>query len=423
MKKILVVILLSLVTSLGYSQARLVINNNGYIVIDNSAFVVLANSNANAITTIPAGNGNIVSEDEFDVIQWEIGTTLGTYVIPWTTTPVVQGGNGTKIPLSINKTTAGTGATAEFILSTYETATDMNTPWPSLVTNMNLPSTLDGSLWVVDRFWHIDALSYAAKPDITLIINYDPAANELGVTNTLVETNLLAQRFNTGLAHWETYKLFGVNDAGNDRVTGIVVPSADFFENWILVDQTNPLPVELSSFEANCEKGEVTIKWETQSEINNDYFIVEKSYNAVDFFELTQVQGAGNSNVINYYSVIDLNPSGGTNYYRLKQVDFNGTETYHQITSTNCNTTGFTVDHIALYNNTLSFNITTGVDEDVVVYFYDYRGRLVSNKTEYLSSGTNAIKLSNLEISTGIYMLSIIGEYNTYSTKLMNQRD
>ena len=93
---ILIFILLNSILS--YSQGRLVINNNGFVVIDNSAFVVLQNSNPNALTTLGTG-GNIVSEDEDDVIKWEIGLTTGTYTIPWTTN------SGTKIPLSINKTT------------------------------------------------------------------------------------------------------------------------------------------------------------------------------------------------------------------------------------------------------------------------------------------------------------------------------
>ncbi|PCI99861.1 MAG: hypothetical protein COB15_03490 [Flavobacteriales bacterium] len=403
-----------------YSQARVVINNNGYIVIDNGAFLVLDNANSNALTTTGTG-GNIVSEDEDDVIQWEIGTTTGIYTIPWTTKPVIQGGNGTKIPLIINKTTAGTGATAEFILSTYETATDMNAPYPSAVTNMNY-SGVDKSLFVIDRFWHIDALSYTPKPDITLTIAYDPTANEMVGTNTITEANLQAQRFNTGLGHWEAYNLFGTGVPGSDFVNSIVVTSSDFYEDWILVDNTNPLPVELVSFNASCKSNAVNIDWSTQTEINNDYFVVEKSYDAVNFFELTIVQGAGNSSVINYYSAIDSDPASGVSYYRLKQVDFNGDVEYHQLVSTSCGSEGFVVDQLILKNNALGFNITTALDEDLTIYFYDYRGRVIANKVEHIQSGNNFISLSNLELSTGIYMLSIVGKHSNYATKLMNRK-
>ena len=84
MKKFLLIISIFIFSSVGFSQGRLVINNNGYVVIDNSAFVVLQNPNPNALTTLGTG-GNIISEGEDDVIKWEIGLTTGTYTIPWTT--------------------------------------------------------------------------------------------------------------------------------------------------------------------------------------------------------------------------------------------------------------------------------------------------------------------------------------------------
>jgi len=413
MKKILIISIMLFSITLVFSQARMVLNNDAFLVIDGGANLVLANANTNALTVIGTG-GNIISEDETDVIKWEIGTTTGTYVIPWTTY------SGVKIPLSINKTTTGTGVTVEFILSTWETADD-NQPWAFGVTNMNLPSAADGSLFAMDRYWHMDASSFTVKPDVTLTINYDPS--EIGGSNTIAESNLLAQRFNTGTGNWESFNLFGTNDAGNDRITGIVVPSADFYTDWILVDNTNALPVELISFEVDCKDGRSIIDWTTQTEINNDYFVVEKSYDAVTFFELTIIQGAGNSNIANFYSVIDPNPSSGTTYYRLKQVDFDGATSYHNIKSSSCNESGFDVNQIVLNDNTLSFNIANSLDEKIVIYFYDYRGRLISNKIEMVTDGNNAIKLTNLNLSTGIYLLSIAGEYNTYSTKLMSKRE
>ncbi len=411
MKKFLSILSLFILPTILFSQARVVLNNDGFIVIDNSAFVVLDNSNPNAITTMGTG-GNILSEDETDVIQWEIGTTNGTYVIPWTTA------SGTKIPLTIDKTTAGTGATSEFILSTWVTASN-NTPIPSAVTNMNF-NGVDYSLNVVDRFWHIDALSYTAKPDVTLTIGYDDLT-EMSAPNTISEFNLQAQRFNTGLSHWETYKLFGTVNTGANRVSGIVVPAADFFEDWILVDNTNPLPVTLLNFEANCENNQTVIKWVTSTEINNDYFVVEKSYDAQVFFELATVQGAGNSTTTQHYSVIDENISNLTTYYRLKQVDFDGTTTYHDIITTNCTTGGFNVTQVNLSNNTLSFYVESNLDENINVYLYDARGRIIASKKVNLLEGNNSVKLDNLMLSTGIYMMSIVGEFNKYSTKLMNR--
>ena len=339
-------------------QSRVVLNNNIFMVIDDGASIVLDNANPNALSTIGTG-GNIVSEDEGDIIKWNIGATTGSYTIPWTNS------YGTKIPLSINKTSTGTGASADFILSTWETATDLNTPLPVGVNNMN-SNGVDKSLFVADRFWHIDATSYTAKPDVTLTISYDPAANEIGGTNTITETNLLAQRFNTAVNHWESTNLYGTNDAVNDRVVNIVVPAADFYEDWILVDQTNPLPVTLSSLTAICEENKILIEWTTESEINNDYFILEKSFDAITFFELTTISGNGNSSVTNYYSYYDKQPSSTPAYYRLKQVDFDGEFAYSNIISSPvCNSIG-------------NFNIYPNPAQDIV--YLQFYGELASIK-------------------------------------------
>lgn len=425
MRHLLFTILFILCTVSVFSQARVVINNNGFIVIDNSAFLVLDNGAANALATTGTG-GKIISESETDVIKWNIGTATGIHTIPWASS-ITTG--SVKMPLSINITSAGVGA-GNILLSTHETTSDQNTPWQSGITNMCSSITgLDGSLLVADRFWLIDANSYGTKPAVNMTIGYNPAATELVGTNTLVESNLQAQRFNpgavasgpcyVGAGSWESL-MFGTNNAAGDNVGSIVVSPANFFKNWILADNLAPLPVKLVSFEANCYDGEIEIEWITQSEINNDYFVVEKSYDAVSFFELVTIQGAGNSNNTNYYTANDLSPSSGVTYYRLKQVDFDGTTSYHEIASSSCNSNDFTVDQFVLNDNMLKFNISTTLDEKITIYFYDYRGRIISNKILSIQNGKNSIKLNHLNLSTGIYMLSIVGEYNTYATKLMN---
>jgi hypothetical protein len=83
------------------------------------------------------------------------------------------------------------------------------------------------------------------------------------------------------------------------------------------------LPIKLLSFDGYEEqKGDLLI-WITETEINNDNFDVEKSYDAVNFEIINTVEGAGNSDNIISYATIDLNPYGIT-YYRLTQVDYDG---------------------------------------------------------------------------------------------------
>jgi len=86
----------------------------------------------------------------------------------------------------------------------------------------------------------------------------------------------------------------------------------------------NPLPVELLSFEAEMIDGIVSqLVWETASELNSDYFIINRSNDGKVFEEIGRVKASGNSNNQNYYQIYDDEPKE-VNYYTLNLVDQNG---------------------------------------------------------------------------------------------------
>jgi len=94
------------------------------------------------------------------------------------------------------------------------------------------------------------------------------------------------------------------------------------------------LPVELLSFTALPDKSNVKLKWQTATEKNNDYFLVERSRDGFSFSVIGKVKGAGNSLQLNSYSLVDAAPLK-TGYYRLKQLDFDGSSTYSKIVAVN----------------------------------------------------------------------------------------
>ncbi len=94
------------------------------------------------------------------------------------------------------------------------------------------------------------------------------------------------------------------------------------------------LPIELLFFIAKAnEQSEVKLVWATASETDNDYFVIERSQNGIDWEELFQESGAGNSATVLNYSMIDKNPYKGISYYQLKQVDFDGAYSYSPVIS------------------------------------------------------------------------------------------
>jgi hypothetical protein len=95
----------------------------------------------------------------------------------------------------------------------------------------------------------------------------------------------------------------------------------------------NPLPIELLSFTGTSAETGNQLTWSTATEINNDYFVLERSVDANDFSQVAIVDGHGNSSSIIKYDYFDDKPVDGMNYYRLKQVDHNGNHSYSPIVS------------------------------------------------------------------------------------------
>jgi hypothetical protein len=91
------------------------------------------------------------------------------------------------------------------------------------------------------------------------------------------------------------------------------------------------LPVAWCSFIAEVEKGRVVLTWATQTEVNNDYFSVERSADGQDFIEIARIKGEGESKTKKTYKTIDHFPLQGISYYRLAQTDFDGSVRYSKV--------------------------------------------------------------------------------------------
>ncbi|MGB6034690.1 MAG: T9SS type A sorting domain-containing protein [Cryomorphaceae bacterium] len=88
------------------------------------------------------------------------------------------------------------------------------------------------------------------------------------------------------------------------------------------------LPIELFDFSAEVKDYGIELNWITLSELNNDFFLIEKSSNADDWFVVNTLEGAGTTASYSEYSMIDTELDG-TTYYRLTQVDFDGKRTVY----------------------------------------------------------------------------------------------
>ena len=184
----------------------------------------------------------------------------------------------------------------------------------------------------------------------------------------------------------------------------------------------NPLPIELLSFTAIKNNQQVDVKWETATESNNDYYVIERSKDGLNFEKVTVVDGAGNSLThLSYYSN-DYKPYRGVSYYRLKQVDFDGTFKYSQIQSVEFNNTkDFSFEVYPNPNDGSEINIAFDevVENIIIISIHDVSGKETYSKM--IASNEDMKFTINLthELAKGVYFITVSSDQNIYRKKLI----
>lgn len=180
---------------------------------------------------------------------------------------------------------------------------------------------------------------------------------------------------------------------------------------------SNPLPVQLISFNAKLTRvGAVEVKWVTATEINNDFFSVERSADGLNFEEIKIVTGAGNTSRTLTYNTIDERPLTGTSYYRLKQTDFDGTVSHSNIVSV-VNNGAFVQHNWSVFPNPIiaggNVNITGVLSRGKVEVFEAATGRKIV--TEQIESGSAKFTIEK-DLSKGVYLVRISDENDNPAT-------
>ncbi len=176
------------------------------------------------------------------------------------------------------------------------------------------------------------------------------------------------------------------------------------------IDHNTILPIELMSFTAACNGRYVNLEWTTATERNNDYFIIERSDDAINFTEIARVAGAGNSIEQLDYNYTDYSAAGGDNYYRLVQVDYDGTRTASEIVVANCSEAEGEPDVQVFpnpFHNDLTIHMENFGGTTVSIEVYDMLGRIVMQKTIGVDGSSEETMLQLDNLSNGTYNVRI----------------
>jgi hypothetical protein len=216
----------------------------------------------------------------------------------------------------------------------------------------------------------------------------------------------LYRRDHDGATTWTEVSSYTIVDGGDNTdgvgyiTTTITQATPGGFTGQYIItsddSDDNNLPIDLMSFDAQRKQNYVLLNWATNTETNNNYFILRKSTDGTNFTTLATIQGAGNSNTIQQYSHQDYENLRGDVYYQLIQVDFDGTETYIPVIFLQDNSSTDKI-YAVFHQNSIEVK---GVD-NFKYTILDMQGRIIQ------SGQSSNPSIDFEQLNRGIYILQV----------------
>ncbi len=187
-----------------------------------------------------------------------------------------------------------------------------------------------------------------------------------------------------------------------------------------------PLPVELASFSAQVNNGEVLLTWVTATETNNKMFEVERKSEGLNYSTVARVSGSGTSTENKYYSFTDSKVESGNYTYRLKQIDFDGTFEYSNEIEIQVNTLfNFSLEQ----NYPNPFNPTTTIgyvlqekSNAKLTVFNSLGEEIAVLVNEEQDKGFHKVEFDGSKLSSGVYLFKIAAKDFVSTKKMILQK-
>jgi hypothetical protein len=260
--------------------------------------------------------------------------------------------------------------------------------------------------------------------DITTLAAWRTAigqdANSISnLTQFVSSNNLHLTGSSIGNFNMKAAPIVGLNtDIDND------IRSASFYYMGADEVTSSPLPVKLLQFTGISLNDDAKLNWATANETNNKGFFVERSLDGKLFETVKFVDGAGNSNRLINYQMIDKNAFAPANvnvlYYRLKQLDFDGKFNYSSIVKI-VKTESKISDNVKMYpnpfTNEINVSFVSASNQTATIEILDIQGKLIQTNSVNVFAGFNNLAINNLNVlNNGFYFvrLTVNGEKQTF---------
>lgn len=172
------------------------------------------------------------------------------------------------------------------------------------------------------------------------------------------------------------------------------------------------LPVSFGEISVKKSGANAELNWITLNEINNDYFLVERSEDGINFKSAGKVFGKGGSASQQFYNYLDpINSSAKVIYYRLKQFDLDGKTFFSNTVSLRIG--GIKLNNYTVYPNPFASDIKLQIETEkqtaMTVRISNVSGQVVVNKQVSLQKGQNIVVVPNLgSLKPGMYIVEMI---------------
>lgn len=339
-----------------------------------------------------------------------IGGTASTTANTSAFTRIVRSTITLKNNIFINERTGGTGK--HYAITNFPSSPDIG--WSSAASNYNILYSSNSStvgLWTGDQtLAGIQSISGGDANSKSVDINFNDETNgDLHIAGASI-----------GNANLNGVLIAGITEDFDEQTR----PSTSGTP-YIGADEvtSSPLPIELLSFNGEHKNEFNLLTWTTASEINSNYFEVERLTNEKTFENIARITATGNSREVNHYQFHDatFSKKNTVDYYRLKLIDRDNSFVYSDVIAISRNDK-YPIQ-VKLYpvpaENTINLVIEGNEENKIDIVVTDLMGKVVYQKKQINSKEIHQINIQYLP--RGIYSVSIYGLKESIHQKFLKR--
>ncbi len=179
----------------------------------------------------------------------------------------------------------------------------------------------------------------------------------------------------------------------------------------------SPLSLEyLDDFNAIIIGEKVQLSWSTTSEINSDYFDIERTMDFKNWKIIGRIHSKGNASINSRYITYDTTPLNGTSYYRIKQVDIDGAFSYSKMATIHFKNNNFLIIRPNPANSVVELSFSKSIEGKIVLF--NTLGKSVFQQ----KINSNQVRLDLSHLKAGTYYLGVKTNREVTTKKVILQK-